>query len=256
MSNLLPFDADKVHLEELPILDIRDLVAWKKSRRVYNFEKLPATAILSIFSLPKQGFRFWNTKKLKGITGQNYLLKKENCLFCSASTNGAPAIVMLCEELRALGVERFIFIGLGAAMNQQLKEGDITWVKKAYAGTGTNYYYDEKKYAAIQRNAITSEQIAAANLNITPCTVWSTDAPFRETRRLRDYYKQLGAEIVEMETAAIYAFANYYQLEASCFLVVSDQLLDQWSPPVNIQLVQQQFIRIFNFIKEQISSIS
>ncbi len=252
MSQLLPFHIDKGHLTEQPILDIRDLVNWKKTRKVYNFDKLPSTAILSIFALPKQRLQFWKIKKLKGITGENYLLKKENCLFCAASTNGAPAIVMLCEELRALGVERFIFIGLGASMIEQLEVGDIVFVEEAFAGTGANYYYQETSRIQAERQAISTINLEHNDLNISSVKVWSTDAPFRETKSLRDYYLGLGASVVEMETAGIYAFANYYGLTVSSCLIISDHLFDQWSPPKDIQLVQQQFRELFYFIKEKI----
>jgi len=154
----------------------------------------------------------------------------------------------LCEELKALGVSQFIFIGLAGRLNKQLNEGELLYVNRVYSGIGTSYYYGEKETISPKNEDIhttISKQITISNI-----TGWSTDAPFRETMALKKYYQQKGAEIVEMESAAIYAFANFYNLKAACYIITSDILTNDWQPPKNFSKLSQKEHQLIDKIKQ------
>lgn len=226
------------------ILDAEKLVAWKKSKKLYNFKQLPKTAILTVYSRKNNFISSFLKKTIKGIKGSNFLIDNGNVLLCTGCGYGAPYIVGLCEELRALGVTNFIFIGIAGCINQQHNEGDLLYVTKTYSGVGTSSYYKQGEtifpYSRKWNNQLQK------HLHAKSVTCWSTDAPFRESLSLKSFYKEKGADIVEMECAAIYAFANYYLLNTACFTIVSDQLTNEWTPPFNpknLVTIERTFIK-------------
>ena len=54
---------------------------------------------------------------------------------------------------------------------------------------------------------------------------WTTDAPFRETAAAIDAMTQLGLLAVEMEAAALYAFAAARGQDVVCFAHVTNQMV-------------------------------
>ena len=54
--------------------------------------------------------------------------------------------------------------------------------------------------------------------------VWTTDAPFRETASAIDAARAAGALAVEMEAAALYAFAAAIRRPVACFAYVTNQM--------------------------------
>ncbi len=55
-------------------------------------------------------------------------------------------------------------------------------------------------------------------------TTWTTDAPFRETEHAINYAKDLDVVAVEMEAAALYAFARARSRPVICFAHVPNQM--------------------------------
>ena len=60
---------------------------------------------------------------------------------------------------------------------------------------------------------------------------WTTDAPYRETRREVATYRDEGVKTVEMEAAALFAVAHCCHVQATAVFVVGDRLADLvWQP--------------------------
>jgi purine-nucleoside phosphorylase len=57
-------------------------------------------------------------------------------------------------------------------------------------------------------------------------TVWTTDAPYRETPMKVKTYQEKGVLAVEMEMSALMTLAMYRDVKLSGLLVVSDELFD------------------------------
>lgn len=55
-------------------------------------------------------------------------------------------------------------------------------------------------------------------------TVWTTDAPYRETEEAIAQARNSGALAVEMEAAALYAFAHARGRAVLCFAHVTNQM--------------------------------
>lgn len=216
-------------LSEKSVVTTEQLVDWKKSKNQYNFDTLPDTAILTVFPRDNSISSYFKHKPVKGIKGKNYLVKDKKIVLCTQCGYGAPHIVSLCEELRALGVLNFIFVGLAGSIDGAHQEGELLFVEKTLSGVGASYYYSEDEQIEPQADEWLND--LTRGLDTKPATCWSTDAPFRESRSLIKHYQEKGANVVEMECAAIYAFAKYHDLNACCFVLVSDQLTDQWHLP-------------------------
>lgn len=230
-------------LEEPSVLNASDLVAWKRERGVYNFKKLPKKAIISI----KKNVFFKTTskftKKAKGISGHHYIYKSK-VLLCSEFGSGASAMIMLLEELKALGVEQFIFIGSAGILHDSVEEGSAYIISKVFSSSGASFYYSKSEEIDYYDQALFEDIKKKCNLDSK--IAWSTDCPFRETPSLLDYYKSKTCALVEMESAAVYAFSQYYKMPSVCILIGADSLTTlQWKVPNDMRLilkVQQKLV--------------
>ncbi len=222
------------------------IVQWKKERNIYNFEKLPDTAVICVDYAILKHLNTFGAQKIKGIKGKYFV--KNQLLFCSEFDNGAPGIINLLEELRALKVETFIFLGSAGVLSSEITETSMFFVKAAISGNGITAFYSDQQihYPADDFSKITDFP------ELKDCICYSTDAPYRETRPLLNEVAKMGAQLVDMECAAVYAFAEFYSLKASCFLIAADNLCQTWVAPKDFKriiAVQKMFVDklIYNF---------
>lgn len=230
------------YYKEKAVLQASMIADWKRKRGVYNFDTLPGKAIIAlthqVFSAELRLF----SKNVKGINGK--VSVEGDYVYCSGFGSGAPALITLMEELRALGVSEFIFIGLCAALTAEIKPGSSFYVAQAWTANGITASYYPGKMIDPYDLPYVQELAAAAGLNGITCC--STDSPFRETPSFLQDARMEGCQLIEMECAAAYAFAHFYQVRVACFLVVADQIASSWTPPEHMgQLleVQQQLVR-------------
>jgi Phosphorylase superfamily len=66
--------------------------------------------------------------------------------------------------------------------------------------------------------------LAAAGMPVQTGAAWTTDAPFRETREAIETARSAGILAVEMEAAALYAFAAARQRPVLCFAHITNQM--------------------------------
>lgn len=216
---------------ETSLLKASDIVAWKRARNIYNFKQLPNTAIISMkkSSFAKVVSPF--TKRAKGIQGIHYI-HKSTVLLCSEFGSGAPALLMLLEELRALGVEQFVFIGVAGIINDTIIEGQPSVITNVYTSSGASFFYSEKENIDCYDKTWFEKIKNACRLEAK--IAWSTDAPYREVPSLIDYYKGKHCDFVEMECAALYSFSEFYKASAVSILIGADYLTSsEWKAPSN-----------------------
>ncbi|NMH86667.1 phosphorylase family protein [Flavivirga algicola] len=223
---------DSNFYNENTILDISMIVDWNKKRRKYNFDKLPLTAIISLDkNLLSRKVRFVS-KKAKGLVGNNYIINN-NFMYASNFGNGAPALIGHLEELRCLGVENFIFIGLGGSLIFNESRNNSFILKNTFSTSGCTTLYSMKDSFKPIKNEWYNN--LKSKLNLAETIGWSTDAPFRETPSLLNYYREKKVTHVDMESASIYAFSEFYKLNAMCIIVSADDLTNnRWTPPQNV----------------------
>src|SRR5262249_36691017 len=68
------------------------------------------------------------------------------------------------------------------------------------------------------------EALAASRASVQVGATWTTDAPFRETQAAIDAALETGILAVEMEAAALYAFARARSRAVLCLAHVTNQM--------------------------------
>ena len=180
-------------------------------------------------------------KKKYGIDGQYrdgenlyFDIKKINgkkVVFAKSEIGGASSGTLL-EEIIGLGVKKVIFVGCAGTL-LDLPIGSIMIPTKAIRDEGTSYHYlTPSKYSHPSKKQLNLIENICKEKNIPykKGITWTTDAPYRETYKKIEKYKQDGAISVEMEASALFAIAKYRKVDISGIFWVSDQLLTEWNP--------------------------
>ena len=107
--------------------------------------------------------------------------------------------------------------------------GDILIPKRGMIGEGTSSYYISGEPTGYSRSADTVSKViekACMDYSVPSQTgsIWSTDAPYRETAQQILSLKQQGVMAVDMESSALFTASRFRQVETGALLVVSDEL--------------------------------
>jgi uridine phosphorylase len=140
---------------------------------------------------------------------------------------GAPFAVLVAEELFASGCA-FLISMTSAGQIAQLKNPPyFIVIDRALRDEGTSYHYlAPADYSEADRGIVHLAQkaLAPADIAIAVGTTWTTDAPFRETAGAIDAARRSGILAVEMEAAALYAFAQARKRPVLCFAHVTNRM--------------------------------
>lgn len=140
---------------------------------------------------------------------------------------GASFAVLIAEQLFASGCELLISMTSAGQLAPLRPPPYFILIDKALRDEGTSYHYlpsSEFSFAAQP----TLDSLASAFDHVPVPVVrgptWTTDAPFRETAHTIEAMKARGMLAVEMEAAALYAFAVARSKEVICFAHVTNQM--------------------------------
>jgi len=146
---------------------------------------------------------------------------------------GAPMAVMVMETLIAAGGRRFVVLGTCGALARDLTFGDVLMPRWAVGGEGTSRHYPLANAPRVSPPLYDEVSCALAEhgVSVRSGGVWTTDAPFRETREQVANYRDQGIAAVDMEFSALLTLAAFRRVELVAVMVVSDLLGgDQWQP--------------------------
>ena len=138
----------------------------------------------------------------------------------------APS-VFRAEQLFASGCRLLVSITSSGQLKPLAAPPYYVLVERALRDEGTSYHYlPPSDYA---RAAPALVDAAETALSSAPITVrrggtWTTDAPFRETAKLIERGNALGLAAIEMECAALYAFATAKAVPVLCFAQVTNTM--------------------------------
>jgi len=140
---------------------------------------------------------------------------------------GSSFAVLVAEELFASGCRFLISLTSAGQIVPSEPPPYFVIIDKALRDEGTSYHYAppaEYAEADVQLVAAASE----ATSSIKPACVigssWTTDAPFRETEEAIEAARSRGILAVEMEAAALYAFANAKGARVLCLAHVTNTM--------------------------------
>src|ERR1700730_4709379 len=124
---------------------------------------------------------------------------------------GAPFAVLVAEELFASGCRLLVSLSSAGQIAPAGRPPYFVFIDRALRDEGTSYHYaDPTEFAEAEPQlvAVAERAVRAKGVNVITGSSWTTDAPFRETEEAIAAARSKGILAVEMEAAALYAFAS------------------------------------------------
>ena len=157
-----------------------------------------------------------------------YEFEKDGVLFgivgCAV---GAPYAVLIAEQMFASGCRLLISVTSSGQITPVGPTPYFVLIDRAMRDEGTSYHYlPPSDFSDADPGLISVIAPGLSSLGVPVHTggVWTTDAPFRETETAIARARDLGLLAVEMEAAALYAFARARARPVVCFAHVTNQM--------------------------------
>lgn len=140
---------------------------------------------------------------------------------------GAPFAVLVAEELFASGCRLLLSLTSAGQITPSGKTPYFVVIDRALRDEGTSYHYAPPADYAEADALLVAKAIAAlkdSNIAALVGATWTTDAPFRETEQAIEAARSKRALAVEMEAAALYAFARSTGAAVLCLAHVTNTM--------------------------------
>jgi uridine phosphorylase len=139
---------------------------------------------------------------------------------------GAAFAVLVAEELIASGCKLVVSITSAGRIAAGARV-EFLLIERAVRDEGTSYHYTPAGREATLDPSI-GEALLGAFDGLAPPVAsgasWTTDAPFRETQQAIDRHAADGIACVEMEAAALYAFAQASGADVVCLAHLTNDM--------------------------------
>ena len=140
---------------------------------------------------------------------------------------GAPACIASYEEILAMGLEKLIMFGTCGVLDRNIEDLAIIIPTSAIRDEGTSYHYMKASDEIVVNEKYIKEFgeiLENNNVSYIKGKVWTTDAPYRETRAKVLKRKEQGCICVDMECSAMNAVAKFRDKELFQFFYAADNL--------------------------------
>jgi uridine phosphorylase len=140
---------------------------------------------------------------------------------------GASFAVLLAEQMFASGCRLLISMTSAGQLAALHPPPYFVLIDRALRDEGTSYHYlppADFSHADAALIATVEGAFAGVGQPVERGAVWTTDAPFRETLEAVEAMRIRGLLAVEMEAAALYAFAAARRKPVLCFAHVTNQM--------------------------------
>ncbi len=140
---------------------------------------------------------------------------------------GASFAVLIAEEMFAAGCRLLVSMTSAGQIEARGEPPYFVLIERALRDEGTSYHYlppaeySHADPALVERLDGAFEDLAVP---VERGPVWTTDAPFRETAEAIRRRRADGILAVEMEAAALYAFARARGKDVLCFAHVTNRM--------------------------------
>jgi uridine phosphorylase len=168
----------------------------------------------AILDAPKM---FNHTRGLWGYTGT---APDGRLLTVQATGMGGPSAAIVVEELIDLGARTLLRIGTCGALGPGLELGELAVAREVLAGDGTSTSLGAEGRMAADPG-LTDALVAGGAREVVAV---STDVFYDRRRGVQGEWLRVGAEVVEMEAAALLAVARRRGVAAAVLLGVTDLL--------------------------------
>src|ERR1043166_250204 len=140
---------------------------------------------------------------------------------------GAPFAVLIAEELFASGCRLLLSVTSAGQITPCGRPPYFVIIDRALRDEGTSYHYappSEYGEADMALVAMAAQALTGAEQRVIVGSSWTTDAPFRETADAIERARSKGVLAVEMEAAALYAFARAAGVRVLCLAHVTNTM--------------------------------
>jgi uridine phosphorylase len=140
---------------------------------------------------------------------------------------GAPFAVLIAEELFASGCRLLLSVTSAGQITRSDRPPYFVIIDRALRDEGTSYHYAPPSEYSDADSALVAMAVEALNgtdQRVLVGSSWTTDAPFRETAKAIAAARSKGILAVEMEAAALYAFARAAGVRVLCLAHVTNTM--------------------------------
>jgi uridine phosphorylase len=140
---------------------------------------------------------------------------------------GAPFAVLIAEELFACGCRLLLSVTSAGQIVPAGRPPYFVLIERALRDEGTSYHYAAPSDYAEADPQLVARAVESLKRQSQPVVVgssWTTDAPFRETAEAIAAARAKGVLAVEMEAAALYAFARAAGAAVLCLAHVTNTM--------------------------------
>jgi uridine phosphorylase len=140
---------------------------------------------------------------------------------------GAPFAVLIAEQLFASGCRLLLSLTSAGQITPAGPTPCFVIIDRALRDEGTSFHYappSEYSEADATLVAMAKEAMKKRNLPVFVGSSWTTDAPCRETAEAIEAARAKGVLAVEMEAAALYAFARATGAHVLCLAHVTNTM--------------------------------
>ena len=126
-------------------------------------------------------------------------------------TIGGPYTVLVAEQMAVCGAKAIVGLASAGRVSADLPLPSVVVADEAVRDEGTSLHYlppAQTVAADAELAASLTQALSEVGLPVRRGLVWSTDAPYRETRSQLDHWAAQDALAVEMQAASLFAFGQ------------------------------------------------
>lgn len=142
-------------------------------------------------------------------------------------TIGGPYAVLVAEQLAVSGARLIVGLTSAGRLRSELPIPSLVIATSAVRDEGTSYHYlppDETVDAPTAATRYLREELETLGIPVEEGRVWTTDAPYRETRQQIEDHAASGVLAVEMQAASLFAFAAARRVSVAVVAHVSNAI--------------------------------
>lgn len=142
-------------------------------------------------------------------------------------TIGGPYAVLIAEQLLAAGARLIVGVTSAGRVSSHLPLPSLVVADRAIRDEGTSLHYLSESEAVATPSPRLADHLVHALADVGTVSrglVWTTDAPYRETREQLSRWADAGALAVEMQAASLFAFGAARRAEVGVVALVSNSV--------------------------------
>ena len=216
---------DSYHEEKESIISLEAFLGERK----YICDTAIATFSYEIFNAVIQRYPHKEVADIGSVNGHKpiYMLdvNGKSVIFYMSSIGACLAGTEIIEMQWQTGIKNLIIFGSCGALDGEATNGKYIIPTQAYRDEGMSYHYAKPSdYMDVKNSDKLAGIFEKLDLPYVQGRIWTTDAPYRETKTAFERRKKEGCIAVEMEISGIQAVCDFYGIELYSFIVSGDVL--------------------------------